>query len=83
MNIVSTLSLFLYTSQAELTTVPEIEDDPASLPPPLMASPIQPTKPTAIIEEAEEERANEVEQLDILGNHSGCHFCFNKAFCRY
>jgi len=53
-------------AKAELTTVPEIEDDPASLPPPLMASPIQPTKPTAIIEEAEEERANEVEQLDIL-----------------
>jgi len=56
----------LYT-KAELTTVPEsIEDDPASLPPPLMASPIQPTKPTAIMEEAQEERANEVEQLDIL-----------------
>jgi len=57
----------LLTEKAELTTVPEsIEDDPASLPPPLMASPIQPTKPTAIMEEAQEERANEVEQLDIL-----------------
>jgi len=54
----------LYT-KAELTTVPEIEDDPVSLPPPLMASPIQPTKPTAIIEETNE-GTSEVEQLDTL-----------------
>ena len=46
--------------------MPEIEDDPVSLPPPMMASPIQPTKPTAIIEETHE-GTSEMEQLDTLG----------------
>jgi len=52
-------------TKAELTTVPEIEDDPVSLPPPMMASPIQPIKPTAIIEETHE-GTSEMEQLDTL-----------------
>ena len=46
--------------------MPEIEDDPVSLPPPMMASPIQPIKPTAIIEETHE-GTSEMEQLDTLG----------------
>merc|ERR1712037_1000484 len=52
-------------TKAELTTVPEIEDDPVSLPPPMMASPIQPIKPTAITEETHE-GTSEMEQLDTL-----------------
>ena len=46
--------------------MPEIEDDPVSLPPPMMASPIQPIKPTAITEETHE-GTSEMEQLDTLG----------------